>query len=346
MNGLAFNSHQAWAFRRAEARVLRESPFRLPDGSLATMTHVEALPPDEHSASRLLLLFDQLIGGWLTWASARVAKGRVALAVALPERYHEGTPVERHAKQRTQLERAIRARVSAAGLEAQVALHAYGHAAAAYSIQWAGQLVVDGHADVAFAIGLDSYYDPDVIDALVEQRRLFDGQRIDGLVPGEGCAMVVIGSTNFVRDQGLPVLARLEAASVGQEPLHRYVGLSLGDGLTDTVLALSEHLERSGRAVDWWIGDVSGESYRVRELQLSLPRFTAGTASPSSRLEQLPEHFGDLGAATIPTGMAIVTEGFMRGDPAANTCLLWASSDGPTRGAVLLRHPSAERGHE
>jgi 3-oxoacyl-[acyl-carrier-protein] synthase I len=338
LNGVAFNAHQAWALRRADVRAIAESPFRLPTGARASMAHIRALPENEYGAPRLLLILEQVLGTWPAWLAQYGGRGRIAVALALPERHAEGGSLERFAKERTQLREALGAVFSRAGSAPEIAIHAFGHAAAAYSLEWAGQLVASNAADIALVAGIDSYYDPDVFDSLVERARIYDGSRLDGFVPGEGGALAAISSARFARDHGLSILARVECASVAVEPSHSFEGMSSGRGLTSAVRAATERIAREGRSVDWWLGDVSTESYRVRELELALPRFTARVSNASSRLEQLPEHFGDLGAATLPTAIAIAAESFVRGDPRAQNCLLFASSDGPTRGAVLLRN--------
>ncbi|HSN14305.1 MAG TPA: hypothetical protein VLT61_06700, partial [Anaeromyxobacteraceae bacterium] len=109
-----------------------------------------------------------------------------------------------------------------------------------------------------------------------------------------------------------------------------------GDALTAAIRTLCDPLEAAGRTVGWWLSDLTHERDRVREWQLVLPRATAGVCGPDAALEILPTFLGDLGAATLPTAMAIAVEGFARGDPAARTCLACASSSGSSRGAVLL----------
>ncbi|MBZ0117848.1 MAG: hypothetical protein K8H88_12675, partial [Sandaracinaceae bacterium] len=89
--------------------------------------------------------------------------------------------------------------------------------------------------------------------------------------------------------------------------------------------------------VDWWLGDLTHEDYRQRELQLAWPRFPQSAMGPSALVEQLPAHLGDLGAATIGTAISVATEGMSRGDPAARSCAAFACSQGTLRGAVLIR---------
>ncbi|RZO66328.1 MAG: hypothetical protein EVA89_00505 [Sandaracinaceae bacterium] len=339
LNGLGFNSHQTWALRRADFRALAESPFVLPSGKRLTMAHIRVLPEQEYGAHRLSLILRQVLGAWPDWLRGRLPRGRLAVALALPERYSKQVEHRRFAREREQLRQTLLTALEPVGHEPRLDVHAYGHGGPAYSFQWAGDLVATGEADAAMILGLDSYYDPDVVDLLADQRRLYDGDRVDGFIPGEGGAMVVLGTRRLASEAGLPVLAQLSSASVGSEVRNSYTGPNLGEGLADTVCAVTEDIAARKDSVDWWLGDVSSESYRIKEFQLAFPRFSAGVSHGASLMEFIPSHLGDMGAATLPTAVALVTEAFSRGDPLARNCLAWASSDGSTRGAILLEHP-------
>lgn len=338
LNGLGFNAHQTWALRRADLRALKESPFLAWNGQRITMGHIDVLPADEFGAPRFHQILGELSKHWSGWLRGRVGRGRLAAALALPERYSPETAHPRFSKERSQLAAMHHDVMSDIAPEPLCELHSYGHGGAAYSVQWAGQLLSAGQADVAIVAGVDSCYDPDVIDGLLEREELhLDG--IDGLTPGEGGALLVITTARFAGEQGLPVLARLAGASVDTEPRYSAIGPNHGVGLTDTVSALTDAMASRKERVDWWLGDVSNEPYRVREFQLAFPRFSARVSHEESLMEFMPTHFGDLGSATIPTAITIAVESFCRGASNARNCLIWASSHGTTRGAVLIRHP-------
>ena len=337
LNGLGFNAHQTWALRRADLRALWETPFRTWRGEQISMGHIRVLPPDDFGAARIETVFTDLWKNWSRWLSGRIRPGRLAAALSLPERYAPQTRHPRFPGERATLEAFLRRRITAVDPEPRCELHPYGHGGGAYSVQWAAQQLTNGAVDVALVFGIDTYYDPDVVEWLLEQNQIYVGDGIDGFVPGEGGALVVLSTSDYARQQGWPVLARVSATNLVSEPQCSTVAPNLGVGLTSAVGGICESLEATDERVDWWLGDVSTEAYRIREFQLALPRFTARVAHADSVLEFVPTHFGDLGAATIPTAMTIAVEGFSRGAPRARNCLIWASSDGATRGAVLLR---------
>lgn len=334
LNGLGFNAHQTWALARADVRAFKPSPFTAWSGHPIALGHIEVLPEEDFGAQRMHQVLTQLLSGWTRWLRGRVGPGRLAAAVSVSERFAAEQRHPRFAKERDQLTRALREAAGAVSPEPRCELHPYGHGGGAYSVQWASQRLLDGTADVALVIGLDTGYDPDVIEGLLEREQLNLGG-IEGRIPGEGGALLVLSTAGFARDSGLPVLARLRGASVALEP-NVSTAEPLGEGITQAVRGLTTALVSRGEKVDWWIGDVSNEASRVAELQMALPRFTADVAHPRSRMDLLPAHFGDLGAATIPTGLSIAVEAFTRRGTDAKRCLVWASSDGPTRGAVLI----------
>ncbi|MCC6873266.1 MAG: hypothetical protein IT378_03070 [Sandaracinaceae bacterium] len=334
LNGLGLSAHQTWALRRAEAVALYASPFRLAHGASLSMAHVRVLPDTMLGAPRMSWMLDRVLRGYCAWLSGRVAPGRFIAALALPERFHEAGEHPRFAKERGQIAGVARSLLAEIGVEPSLAVHAYGHAAGAYGLLWAGEQIASGAVDLAFVVGVDSSFDADVIDALLDEGLLFDGRQASGLVPGEGCALVVLASADFARQHGLHALATLDSVGIAQEPAHSRRGPSTGQGLASAVRAITETVSRP---VDWWLGDLTHEHYRQRELQLAWPRFPQSAMGPSALVEQLPAHLGDLGAATIGTAISIATEGMSRGDPAARSCAAFACSQGTLRGAVLIR---------
>jgi hypothetical protein len=110
----------------------------------------------------------------------------------------------------------------------------------------------------------------------------------------------------------------------------------MGMGLSRTLTPLADRLRQERRRIEWILGDVTNEDYRAHELQLAFPRIVRDVTPPEFPLEFLPMAMGDLGAATVPTAVAIAGEGMSRGDPGAKTCVVFASSVGEDRGGVLL----------
>jgi 3-oxoacyl-[acyl-carrier-protein] synthase-1 len=240
--------------------------------------------------------------------------------------------------ERKKLEFQVTAMLQAAGLRPILHSVARGNASMAFALTELGGLVATGRYEAAIVGGIDTWYDPAAIEALQQERRIFDGENLDSFIPGEGGAFFLLSRRNVARRGGWPVLARVSGAAVASEPQPmRGEGPVTAAGLTSAVRVLCDQLEGEKRKLDWWLSDLTQESYRVHELQLTFPRVSPSFQTQGERIfEPLPPLLGDLGAATMPTAVAIAIEAFVRGDPAAANCLITGSSVGPDRGAVLL----------
>jgi 3-oxoacyl-[acyl-carrier-protein] synthase-1 len=336
-NGLALSAHQTWAFRRAELTCFAESPFICANGQRATMGHLRTLPPRAEGGVRLAQISLALVED-LTPALRRLPSGaKVALVLGVGERFAEQTATPRMRAQRQTLEATLTQALLALSLDAFVRLEARGHAALAYGLIEMLPHLLAHRLDAVIAGGVDTAYDAEVVDQLLEEGRLFDGENLDSCIPGEGGALSLLALPEMVRRAEWVAQARLEGAAVASEPVPlRAAAPSQAQGLTQVMVALADQARSTGRSVDWWLCDVTGERYRTEEWQQAFPRASATASLEGAQLELLPTHLGDLGAGTLPTGMAVAAEGLMRQDPRAQTCLLTASSVTEARGALLL----------
>lgn len=337
INCLGFSSHQLWAFRRAELTGYGESPFRLESGERATLAFVPTLPPTSFGAQRMLpLLTDTLAPLAQRAGIAFGASARLGVALCLPERMNGKHALRRHALERKQLETRVLACCTDAGFTPELNVQAHGHAAGARALLWASMQLQSDALDAVIVGGVDSHYDPDVMDTLMRARRVFCSDRIEAMIPGEAASFALIARSGRLRSAGITAQCKLESVSVGEEPCHLGIDTPcLGLGLSRTLQVISDRLLAERRSLDWILGDVTNEDYRTRELQLAYPRFVRDVVQREIPLEFLPMAMGDLGAATLPTALAIAAEGLSRGDPVADTCLLFAGSDGEDRGAAL-----------
>lgn len=349
VNGLAFDSHQTWAFWRADGSALVETPFRARSGARATMAIVQSLDPRLHGLPRLATIIEAALMHLGEPLSRMRLAGRAAVWIAVHEQLAESNDPY-FGPMRRRLERRITEWLQGRGMQAVVTTVARGHAGFAHALQHAAGQLDDGLVEVAIVGGADSYYDPLRFDILEEQERLFDAEHTDGFIPGEGAAFCVLTRSSHAKQVGIAPLALVETIAVGEEAAPMLSGRPCtADGLTSVMRAVTDRLKSERRRLDWMIGDLTNESYRARELVLALPRAMAPgglddagrtyqpVAADQFRGDQLPEGFGDLGAATMPTALTIATQAFLRGDPKAQNCMIVASSTGADRGAILVR---------
>ncbi|MFO0604184.1 MAG: hypothetical protein U0324_13465 [Polyangiales bacterium] len=339
VNGLAFDPWQLWAFLRAELTAFAETPFRCANGARATMGHVRTLHPRSAGVERLVPLGAHLLQGAAELLVRAPAALRVALVLCLPPRMGDGDEAFR--RQRRALERELGGRLAEAqaargGPDPMVRTVARGHASLAHALDELAPVIGRG-VDAALVLGLDTAYDPAWVERLLERERLFDGERLDLAIPGEGAALALLATPDAAALCRWPVLAHVTASATAPEPAADDNDVPMtAQALSRCAVAATDALEAAGRALDWWITDMTPEPLRVQEFQMAWPRASARRMRPDGELTFLASQLGDLGAAAMPTALCLAAEGFARGAPAADTCLITGSSPGGERGVVLV----------
>lgn len=344
-NALGLDPHQTWAFRRAELTAFVESPFRLPSGNVLSFGRVRQLDPRLVGVERVVALAVRAldaIGGTL----AKIPReAKLGLFLCLPARCDLERGDRSGRQLRRRLESAVVGPFLERGFDVVARSVARGHASLAYAALDVGRMLEQRQLDVAVVLGADSHYDPLVLEAHFERERVLDSEWREAFVPGEAATALVLARPQVARELGMTPMARLMSAATGEEVATRDddVGL-LGLGLSRPAVAVAKRLKREGRPLDWWLCDVTGETFRIQELQLAWPRASHIAMTPDGSLDMLPSHFGDLGAATMPTGVMLGCEGLRRGDPVGTTFLVSGSSDEGHRGVVLFEviHPQRD----
>lgn len=347
-NGLGFDAHQSWAVWRADGSALMQSPFRLLNGERATMTLIQSLPPTLYGAERLWRILERALKEIEPQLEAIPGTPRVGMWLAVSHWLaQKQDPWFGRVEQ--SLGRAATAWLSRRG--GSIAhLVPTGHAGLADAVLAAAKALERDVIDVAIVGGVDSYSDPLVFDILEEQEAIFDQRRTDGFVPGEGAALALLMDERRARGSGRDAMVRIEAAAAADEPaVYWSDAVNQAHGLTEVMRTCTARLTRDARLLEWILADLTNETYRVREFQIAFPRAvapggldTAGAtyqpiAAPELSIEQVPDGFGDLGAATMPTALVLASQASLRGDPSADNCLIVGSSLGTRRGCMLVR---------
>ncbi len=338
-NGLAFSAYQTWALRRAELTAYVESPFHGADGERATMAPIRTLPPQSFGIDRMVAIGTQLVEDLTPALRALPTTARIGLVLCLPERMADDGPrAFRH--QRQGLERALISALETRGLAVVPSTIARGHASLGFAVIEAGAALSGRHLDAVVVGGIDTYYDPAVIEALIDEKRLYDGTNLDAFIPGEGGALLLLARRDVAKRCAWPAQVSVEVAATNREPSTLWNDVPcMGLGLSRAGRAIADRLQAERRTLDWWITDLTPENRRVHELSLAWPRVGQGVFPSQVAFDSLYQHLGDLGAAAMPTGVAIAAEGMARCDPAARTCLVTGSSNTEDRAAILVAQP-------
>lgn len=344
INALAASPYQTWAFRRAEITGFVGSPFRLPSGNTLTFARVRQLDPRLIGADRLVALAQRALEPIEELVARVPTRARLGVALCLPERLDSERADERGRYARRRLESTIIGPLIERGYDVMGRTITKGHAGVGYAAREVGAMLESRRMDLAILVGVDSYYDPFVLEELFDEQRVLDSDWRDAFVPGEAASCLVLASPDVARELGARPFATLDSVATNEEvaTMDNDVGL-LGLGLSRAAVAVVKRLKDENRTLDWWISDATGEPFRIQELQLAWPRAAHLAMTPAGTLDLLPSHLGDIGAATMPTAAAVALEGLARGDPRGRTALVTASSPTGARSALLLRVRDPER---
>ncbi|MEZ4329380.1 MAG: hypothetical protein R3B40_29390 [Polyangiales bacterium] len=336
-NGLSTDPTLLWAFFRAQRTAFANTPFRHPHGAPVVMAQVRQLDPRWAGLTRMQALVRGVVKQ-LNPVLAACAGRRIGVALALPEDMGPHT-LRKVRGGLSALEETVRAEVEAQGGPAGCAVHteARGHAAGAYCVMQAAHAVASGALDVTIVLGVDTYYDPAIVAQLLAEERILDTKAHDAFLPGEGAAALVLAAGDITGSRRWSAMAEVRAVGTCDEPatLDNDTRM-LGMGLSRACHAATAKLRRAGGELDWWMTDMTPEHLRAREFQLAWPRVAQGLMPPTATLDHLPSQLGDLGAASIPTGIALACESFRHSGSSARNCLVTASSVGHARAAVLV----------
>jgi 3-oxoacyl-[acyl-carrier-protein] synthase-1 len=190
---------------------------------------------------------------------------------------------------------------------------------------------LDAGAPFVVAGGVDTYRDLYVLGALDMEGRLKSASNLDGFIPGEGAAFLLLtrpGSSGA----GQAPLALLSGFSAALEPGHLYSDQPYrGDGLAT---ALKAALSNGGGPIGDVYSTMNGESHWAKEWGVAFLR-NRGRFLEDHGMYHPADAYGDAGAAAGPlmVGLAAlgIREGYRR-----SPCLVYASSDRGERAAVIV----------
>ncbi len=181
--------------------------------------------------------------------------------------------------------------------------------------------------------GVDSFLDPALLDALDGEDRLV-GAGMDGFVPGEGAAFLLLGARGARREVGASPLAALAGVGLAVEKGHRYSREPCrGDGLTAAFRELFAGAPGAAPVRTVYAG-MNGENLASKEWSIAYLR-NAQRFQDDHAMEHPADCIGDAGAALAPVMLGLAALGLRQGT-CAGPCLVWSASDREARGAALL----------
>ena len=219
---------------------------------------------------------------------------------------------------------------------ADVRIFPDGHAAGLAALGAARNDIQQGKLAMCLVGGVDSYFHPDTMEWLDENRQIVSAASRSGFVPGEGAAFCLLIGEHIRRKLNLKSLATVRSVAAAIETkLIKTTEVCIGAGLTAAVQNTVNGLTLPSERINTVICDINGERYRGEEwgfVCLRLPTyFDAPTAywSPA-------DCWGDMGAASGPLFAMLACQATARGYANGPRTMLWASSEGGLRTATLL----------
>ena len=210
-----------------------------------------------------------------------------------------------------------------------------GRAGGLAAIGQASDAIRMGRAKFALAGGVDTFCDRDLLESPVMEKRVNSSANLDGFIPGEGAAFLLLADREAARSAGLAPWAVLSPVALGAESGHLYSQEPyLGEGLAQTV----QILVQSGTAVDpikEVYSSMNGENYWAKEWGVARIR-NNGSFSPDHGMHHPADCYGDAGAACGPLMTALAAVGIKEGYR-RSPALVLGSSDTEQRSALLVR---------
>lgn len=201
------------------------------------------------------------------------------------------------------------------------------------------QRLREGEVEAVAVGGIDSYFDPDILEHLDAEMRLHGLMTENGFIPGEGAAFLLVTTR---RGKGsLTRYAEIKATATALEP--RPFGSSepcFGLGITSAVKnALAAGAVAEG-SIAWVLTDVANERHRVEEWAFAEAR-NHRAMSPDVIHDQPLLMTGEIGSASAAMLVALAATRWQTGCAEASAALIAAHSDGPERGAMIIEQEAS-----
>lgn len=230
--------------------------------------------------------------------------------------------------------------------QAQFRFAETGSGSVAQLIQACRELAENTWETVIFG-GVDSLVDPPSCTELALAGRLMTLGGVEGLVPGEGAAYLVLQVAKIpAANSQQKTLAQIQAAAQFPEP---HAGMADSKPMTGLGAAMQQALAQAGRQGEKPGGlvlplgaETCGSLEWYQATQTVWP--PTKNENPEAKTQEVqPEEFllhlalGELGAATLPFALALACALFEFEYPVLETILACDAGDDPHRGAILLQ---------
>lgn len=209
-----------------------------------------------------------------------------------------------------------------------------GRAAAIIAIETGLRIVEQGSASAVVVGGVDTYLDLNLLVELQTEGRVLGPQVMDGFIPGEGAAYLVLKPSGQSGSASGPPILALGAVSL-EDPGHRYGSApAKGEGLAKALEKLRAGLESPPPPVNTTFAGFNGESFDAKLWGVARLRHT-DFFTPTMSMDHPASTIGDTGAACGAIMTALAARSLSQGHR-TGPALVWAASDHESRACALL----------
>lgn len=209
-----------------------------------------------------------------------------------------------------------------------------GRAGGIAALGLAADAVRTGRLEFVIAGGVDSFRDLHVLGTLDVEGRVKSADNLDGFIPGEGAAFVLLASRRAALGEGLEPLASIAGSAEADEAGHLYSEQPYrGEGLAQAV-ARALAAGPPATPIHEVYASMNGEAHWAKEWGVTFIRNQRAFA-PDHRMHHPADCFGDTGAACGPLLVGLAARALADGQ-ARTACLAYASSDRGARAAILM----------
>jgi 3-oxoacyl-[acyl-carrier-protein] synthase-1 len=207
-----------------------------------------------------------------------------------------------------------------------------GRAAGIDALAFAFRYLYEGQHDFILVGGSDSYYDDALLEPLDNYGRLLTVGSPDSFAPGEAACFLLLTCHPELAQQRKGHIIALNPPGIADEPGHLYSEEPYrGDGLDQAFKqALINQPDRQIHSI---YSSMNGENYWAKEFGVAQIRNKQFFQDPV-KIQHPADCYGDLGSATATTLIALAVEHLF--NTKAQAHLVYSSSDGATRGAIVV----------
>ncbi len=183
--------------------------------------------------------------------------------------------------------------------------------------------------------GVDTFLDLRLLATLDEEKRILSQRVMDGFIPGEGAAFLVLHGAESANVKKTSLQVVVNGAASAMDPGHRYgTEPAKGEGLATALQQLRGRLNGAAAPVGVTFAGFNGESFDAKLWGVARLRHTDFFA-PTMPIEHPADKLGDAGAAMGAILMAMACEALSSGTR-TGPALIWTASDREPRACALV----------